>query len=145
MRRRTILACVALAAGITASATNTATAQRGFRTEQASMLSAVKAGVQIRPLMTVGDTLASGYRFEAIPDGISVRNRRRGRVELFVNHETGKATVPYNPAAPCAANGENVFDFSQVSRLTSYATTTPASRSSGLPIGGGQEFSCLRT
>jgi hypothetical protein len=120
MRGRAILACAALAAAITVSATATALAgtPRGFRTAQPSMLSAVKAGVAIRPLMTVGDRLASGYRFESIPDGISLRNRRNRRVDLFVNHETGKVPFPYNPAAPTEANGENDFDNSQVSRLT---------------------------
>jgi Bacterial protein of unknown function (DUF839) len=120
MRGRKILACLALAAAITVSATAVAVAQnkRGFKTSQPSMLTPVKPGVDITPLMTVGDTLRTGYRFEAIPDGISVRNRRRGRVELFVNHETGKVPFPYNPTAPTAANGENDFDNSQLSRLT---------------------------
>ena len=61
----------------------------------------------------------SGYRFEAIPDGISVRTRGQGRVDLYVNHETGKVPFPYNSAAPTAANGENDFDNAQVSRLIS--------------------------
>jgi hypothetical protein len=53
MRGRTILACAVLAAAITVSATATALAgtPRGFKTAQPSMLSAVKAGVAIRPLM----------------------------------------------------------------------------------------------
>jgi hypothetical protein len=81
------------------------------------MLSAVKSGVEITPLLTVGDALSSGYRFESIPDGISVRTRGQGRLDLFVNHETGKVPFPYNAAAPTAANGENDFDNAQVSRL----------------------------
>ncbi len=89
----------------------------GFKTAQPAMLTAVKAGVQITPLMTVGDQLHSGYRFEAIPDGIAVRRRDEGRAELYINHETGKAPFPYNTAAPTAANGENDFDNSQVSKL----------------------------
>jgi Bacterial protein of unknown function (DUF839) len=120
MRGRTILACLALAATVTVAwaATALAATPRGFRTAQPSMLAPVKAGVQIRPLLTVGDTLSSGYRFEAIPDGISVRLRRGGLVDLFVNHETGKAPFPYVTAAPTAANSENDFDNSQVSQLT---------------------------
>ena len=81
------------------------------------MLSAVKTGVEVTPLLTVGDVLSSGYRFEAIPDGISVRTRGQGRVDLFVNHETSKVPFPYNATAPTAANGENDFDNAQVSRL----------------------------
>jgi hypothetical protein len=89
----------------------------GFRTSQPSMLTAVMPGVEVTPLLTVGDTLGSGYRYEAIPDGIAVRTRGSGRVDLFVNHETGKVPFPYNTANPTAANGENDFDNSQVSRL----------------------------
>ena len=81
------------------------------------MLSAVKPGVEITPLLTVGDVLPSGFRFESIPDGISVRTRGQGRVDLFVNHETSKVPFPYNATAPTAANGENDFDNAQVSRL----------------------------
>jgi Bacterial protein of unknown function (DUF839) len=119
MRERTFLACAALAAAISVSAA-AAVASRGdsgFKTAQPSMLAAVKPGVEITPLLTVGDALPSGFRFEAIPDGISVRTRGQGRVDLFVNHETSKVPFPYNATAPTAANGENDFDNAQVSRL----------------------------
>jgi hypothetical protein len=119
MRERTFLACAALAAAISVSAA-AAVASRGesgFKTAQPSMLTAVKPGVEITPLLTVGDALPSGFRFEAIPDGISVRTRGQGRVDLFVNHETSKVPFPYNATAPTAANGENDFDNAQVSRL----------------------------
>lgn len=89
----------------------------GYQTGQSSMLTPVMSGVQVTPLLTVGDVLPSGYRFEAIPDGIAVRPRGKGRVDLFVNHETGKVPFPYNTANPTAANGENDFDNAQVSRL----------------------------
>jgi hypothetical protein len=120
MRRRTFFTCAALAAAITAAVTAAALAsggKSGFKTRQPSMLTAVKPGVEITPLLTVGDVLSSGYRFESIPDGISVRTRGQGRVDLFVNHETGKVPFPYNATAPTAANGENDFDNAQVSRL----------------------------
>jgi hypothetical protein len=120
MRARTILASMALAATITVSGTAAALAanKSGFKTGRPSMLTAVKTGVDITPLLTVGDVLPSGFRFEAIPDGISVRTRGQGRADLFVNHETSKVPFPYNTAAPTAANGENDFDNAQVSRLT---------------------------
>jgi hypothetical protein len=120
MRRRTLFACAALAAAISVSGTAAAAASggdSGFTTAQPSMLTAVKPGVEITPLLTVGDVLPSGFRFEAIPDGISVRTRGQGRVDLFVNHETSKVPFPYNATAPTAANGENDFDNAQVSRL----------------------------
>jgi hypothetical protein len=81
------------------------------------MLTPVMPGATITPLLTVGDELPSGYRFESIPDGISVRTRGQGRVDLYVNHETSKVPFPYNTASPTAANGENDFDNAQVSHL----------------------------
>ena len=120
MRGRTILAGIALGTAVAVSAAVPALAanKSGFKTTKPPMLSVGdKAGVQIEPLLTVGDVLPSGYRFEAIPDGISVRTRGRGRVDLLVNHETSKVPFPYNTAAPTAANGENDFDNAQVSRL----------------------------
>jgi len=91
----------------------------GFKTSQDSMLvTADIPGVEITPLLTVGDVIPdSGFRFEAIPDGISLRTRGKGRVDLFINHETSKVPFPYNTLTPTAANGENDFDNSQVSQL----------------------------
>jgi hypothetical protein len=89
----------------------------GFKTSQPPMLTTVMPGVKATPLLTVGDQLNSGFRFEAIPDGISIRTRGRGRVDLYVNHETSKVPFPYNSATPTAANGENDFDNAQVSQL----------------------------
>jgi hypothetical protein len=104
---------------ISAFATAGASAQNnsGFKTERPSMLTKVMSEVEITPLLTVGDRLNSGFRFESIPDGISVSTRGQGRVDLFVNHETGKVPFPFVSAAPTATNGENDFDNSQVSRL----------------------------
>jgi hypothetical protein len=120
MRTRSIFACAALALVIAASGTAAAPVggnDAGFKTTRPSMLTPVMAGVTVTPLLTVGDVLASGYRFEAIPDGISLRTRGNGRVDVFVNHETSKVPFPYNTASPTAANGENDFDNAQVSRL----------------------------
>ncbi len=89
----------------------------GFKTAQPSMLTAVMPGVQATPLLTVGDVLSSGYRYESIPDGIAVRTRGQGRVDLYVNHETSKVPFPYVTANPTAGNSENDFDNAQVSKL----------------------------
>jgi hypothetical protein len=89
----------------------------GFLTAKPSMVTAVMSGVDVTPILTVGDVLPSGFRFEAIPDGISVRPRGQGRVDLFVNHETSKVPFPYVTAGPTTANSENDFDNAQVSRL----------------------------
>jgi hypothetical protein len=109
-----LVASVAVVSSTAADAGNNTS---GFRTAQPSMLTAERPGVQITPLITVGDTLTNGYRFEAIPDGISLRPRGQGRVDLYVNHETSKVPFPYNTAAPTALNGENDFDNAQVSKL----------------------------
>jgi hypothetical protein len=102
----------ALAIAVPASANDS-----GFDTSQPAMAQPVMEGVTVDPIITVGDTLANGFRFEAIPDGIAVATRGNGRVDVYVNHETGRVPFPYNPANPTAANGENDFDNSQVSRL----------------------------
>jgi hypothetical protein len=119
MTRRTLGVLLALAIALVALTAAAASAQSkaGFKTERPSMLTATMPGVQVEPLLTVGDRLNSGFRFESIPDGISLRTRGQGRVDLFVNHETSKVPFPYVQAAPTAANGENDFDNAQVSQL----------------------------
>lgn len=112
-----IAAWMAIVILVTTAAIPTGQNNSGFKTAQPPMLTAVKSGVEVIPLLTVGDVLPSGFRFEAIPDGISLRTRGQGRVDLFVNHETSKVPFPYNVAAPTAANGENDFDNAQVSHL----------------------------
>jgi hypothetical protein len=121
MRGRTILlsAAVLAALAVLAPATAMAKQKSGFKTSKPPMLTPVKPGATVTPLLTVGDTLSSGYRFEAIPDGISLLNRGSKRVNVFVNHETGKVPFPWSPTGGnTEANAENDFDNSQVSELT---------------------------
>ena len=107
----------------------------GFTTSQPAMLAAPTSllpnqapqpnaaqGVTVRPIITVGDTLPGGYRFESIPDGVALRARGQGRLDLFVNHETSLVPFPYNITAPTPnpesrENNQNDFDNSQVSVL----------------------------
>ena len=103
---RTILACGALAVATRSGGSHGCCArsrphaqQERFQDGAALDADPVMPGVAVTPLMTVGDTLASGYRFESIPDGISLRNRGQGRVDLFVNHETGKVPFPCSHGA----------------------------------------------
>ncbi len=123
MGRSRALVSAAATAALAISGVTTATAHdehhhdgTGFRTSQAAMLTAVRPGVEVTPLLTVGDEL-KGYRFEAVPDGISLLPGRRGSVDVYVNHETSKVPFPYVTATPTAANGENDFDNAQVSHL----------------------------
>ena len=119
MRRRRVL--VALGTVVVATAATAAALAgentSGFKTAAGSMVTPVMPGVVSTPLLTVGDVLPGGFRFEAIPDGIALKARGQGRVDVFVNHETSRVPFPYNTAAPTATNGENDFDNSQVSRL----------------------------
>ncbi|MEO5887671.1 MAG: hypothetical protein ABIQ77_08410, partial [Anaerolineales bacterium] len=102
--------------GVSAGA-NTGPNNSGFKTSQPAMLLPVMANVQVTPILTVGDVLPSGFRYEAVPDGISLRTKGEGRVDVFVNHETSKVPFPYVTANPTAANSENDFDNAQVSQL----------------------------
>jgi hypothetical protein len=146
MRGRTILLSAAVLAALAALAPATAMAKQkpGFKTSKPSMLTPVKPGVTVTPLMTVGDTLASGYRFESIPDGISLDNRGRHRVNVFVNHETGKVPFPWSPTGGnTEANAENDFDNSQVSRLTLNRQTAGVLRGSfAIPSSFGYQRFC---
>lgn len=110
-----IASCMLPAQGLAAAADQATTG--GYLTAQPAMLTAVAPGVKVVPLLTVGDVLPNGFRFESIPDGIAVEARGGGLYDIYVNHETAKVPFPYNTAAPTAANGENDFDNAQVSRL----------------------------
>jgi hypothetical protein len=92
----------------------------GTKTSQDPMLMPVGAGITTEAIITVGETAGDdGYVFEAIPDGISIRNRGKDTVEVFVNHETSRVPFPYPlpPGTPTAANAQNDFDNAQLSRL----------------------------
>jgi hypothetical protein len=122
MRFRTysVFIVVAVAVALTASMTTASAEPPGFRTKQPSMLTPVLEDVEILPILTVGDQLANGFQFEAIPDGISVRPKANGRAEIFVNHETSKVPFPYNPSVNMVTDSgesQNDFDNAQVSRL----------------------------
>ena len=143
MQRRRILVSTFLAVALTATATTSLAANTGgFKTRQPSMLTAVKSGVTVTPLLTVGDELPSGYTFESIPDGISVRPSGQRRVDLFVNHETSKVPFPYVTANPTTANSESDFDNSQVSQLSLNAAGRVLDGSFVIDSGGGFQRFC---
>ena len=113
-RALTVFALAATAAVLTAGAI--AGDKEGFKTAQPSMI-IVPAGSTVTPLITVGDTLANGYRYESIPDGISFRTKAAKKLDLYINHETSLVPFPYTPGAPTEANSQNDFDNSQLSHL----------------------------
>lgn len=117
-RRLFIAAVAGIAIGfVTTPLVGAAPTQPGFKTTQPAMLSVgsdAPAGTVIQPLLTVGDTIGD-YRFESIPDGISVLPRGKGTVSVFINHETSTVPFPYN--LPPSASNINDFDNSQVSEL----------------------------
>ena len=92
MKRVTMLAvAAAVAVAAVAAAAFAGDNTSGFETSQPPMLAPpttllegqapqpnAPTGVTVQPIITVGDTLPGGYRFEAIPDGISIRARGRG-------------------------------------------------------------------
>jgi hypothetical protein len=149
MRRRIAFACAMLAVvATTISGTTAFAGNGGFTTSRPSMLTPVKAGVTVKPLLTVGDVLPSGFRFESIPDGISLRTKGNGRVDLFVNHETSKVPFPYGnallpPQIPSAANGQSDFDNAQVSQLKLNQNSTGVTGGSFvIPSSGGFQRFC---
>jgi len=94
--------------------------ESGFRTSLAPMITVLDPAEPTEAIITTGETMPGGYRFEAIPDGIAVRARGQGRLDVYMNHETSTVPFPFNApfggAPPTEAN-QNDFDNSQVSHL----------------------------
>jgi hypothetical protein len=112
--KRAFLALVSAAAVALATAAAAGADPAGFRTSLPPLLAPAKAGVTVEPIISVGDTLKSGYMFEAIPDGISVVGHGQGRADVYVNHET--STVPF-PFTPATGVGFNDFTNAMLSNL----------------------------
>jgi hypothetical protein len=85
----TVLGTALMAPPLAAAASRAA----GFITSAPPMLTALADGVDIKPLLTVGERIG-GYRFEAIPDGIAIDPRGHTTFDLYVNHETSKVPFP---------------------------------------------------
>lgn len=62
-------------------------------TSTPALLAASAPGVEIRPLISVGDKVGE-YAFESIPDGIAVEKLAGNRANLYVNHETSLVPFP---------------------------------------------------
>jgi hypothetical protein len=99
--RRTLalLTATALATALAGSAAAApgGKGKAGFRTEIDAMLKPgadAPPGVVIDPIISVGDELAGSFVFDSIPDGISIVGHGKGRVDLYVNHETSLVPFP---------------------------------------------------
>lgn len=117
LRRAARLTAAAMALVLVAGSAAVSANPAGWRTSHDPMLEAVLPGATVEALITVGDTLPGGYRFEAIPDGIALATRGQGRIDVYVNHETSTVPFPYNPTAPTEANSQNDFNNSELSHL----------------------------
>ena len=117
--RLTAAAGALVTAAVLVTAAGAGHSPSGFKTAQAAMLDCPTCK-SVTPIITVGETVpGTTYRFEAIPDGISIVPSRRGHgkkrtAEILVNHET--STVPF-PFTPATGVGFNDFDNSQLSRI----------------------------
>ena len=90
-----LLVGAALAAGVLVAAGAAGGDKKaGFHTSTPAMLKGVN-GSTVKPIISVGDKLGSGYMFEALPDGISLgKVNGKGTVDVYVNHESSLVPFP---------------------------------------------------
>ena len=106
MRRRMAFACAVLAMATVISGMSAQAANGGFKTSRPSMLTKMMDGVTITPILSVGDVFGdSGFRFEAIPDGISLTDPRQGSRRPLREPRDEQGAVPVrlrarHPAGP---------------------------------------------
>jgi len=94
LRHATFAALVSLCALVFVGAAPAAENEPGFHTSTPSMITPLAPGSSVKPIISVGDTLGSGYMFESIPDGIALsRVNGRGTADILVNHEL--SLVPF--------------------------------------------------
>jgi hypothetical protein len=114
LRGTTFLVAFVMAVGLVAPSFAAAASDKaGFITSAAPMITPLVDGVDVKPLLTVGETIGD-YRFESIPDGIAIRAGGGTTLDVYVNHETSKVPFPFN-----AATGVGLVDFdnAQLSHL----------------------------
>jgi hypothetical protein len=75
-----------------------------FTTSKPAELKALQSGVTIKPILTVGDKLSTGYQMAATPDGLGAFDNGNGTMTVLMNHELSRV------------DGENLTN-SRVSRL----------------------------
>jgi hypothetical protein len=75
----------------------------GYQTDVPAMLIVVAPKGSVQPIVTVGEELPDGYKFESIPDGISISPKGLKRADVYVNHETSTVPFPLVPDDPVAS------------------------------------------
>jgi hypothetical protein len=94
----------------------------GFLTSKPAMITPVAPGSSVLPIITVPESgkkgEKSGWRFDALPDGIGFGISGKKDVTIYVNHETSTVPFPYNPDNPNPDNSQNDFDNAQLSEVT---------------------------
>lgn len=116
MKRLLAVLVMLLALAVIAGSAGAGDNDAGFKTSQAAMLTPLATGSSVTAIITVGENVR-GYRFEALPDGISLDPNGQGTVDVYVNHETSTVPFPYTPSAPTEANSQNDFVNAELSRL----------------------------
>ena len=118
MRKVMTLGLAVAVAGLSTAVALAGDNDSGWKTSQPSMLTTGdRSDVTFTPIASVGDMLPGNLRFESIPDGIALRTRGNGRVDVYVNHETSLVPFPYTPSAPTEANSQNDFTNAAVTML----------------------------
>ncbi len=122
---RSVAAAIAVGVAVAAaaSAASGGSADSGYNTPQAPMvtlLAGAPANSSADAIISVGDTIG-GFTFESIPDGVALYPRGNGRADVFVNHETSTVPFPYNPpfggVPPADEANQNDFTNAEVSQL----------------------------
>jgi hypothetical protein len=75
----------------------------GYQTDVPAMLRTDVPKASVQPIITVGEELRDGYKFESIPDGISIIQQGLTRADVYVNHETSTVPFPFVPDDPEAS------------------------------------------
>ena len=100
-RSRRLRLTATLAAGVVAAtglAIPTSAGNGGFKTSVPAMLDAVRSDVKVVPILTVGDAVGDdGYTADSLMDGISFTLKGKGRVDVYLNHETSLVPFPVTP------------------------------------------------
>ncbi len=86
--------------------------QQVFHTATPAMLKASGNGL-VYPIISTGDRLPNGYRYELLPDGLGLVSHGFGIVDVFSNHETSTVPFPAIGQPGAAADYRNA----EISRL----------------------------